>query len=169
MMNGVLWLKRPWNILNTQFVLKLYMRIQLDFESGKLVLSYCVVVLNFIWVNYNIEIRLRAHKKLEAKTWRRSSVGPFKCLRVPWQRELLLVGHKLLYWARTDDSMLNIWIVNICICTDKRLNTADSDWNRQTRALVREGYPQRHNSNRQTSGHENQTSRHTDWLTDRQS
>jgi hypothetical protein len=62
--------------------------------------------------------------------------------RLLWQCELLLVGHKLLYWAWTDRGlrysvctricMLNICNVNTYICTD----------NRQTRPLVREGAPQ---------------------------
>jgi hypothetical protein len=46
--------------------------------------------------------------------------------------------------------MLNILNVNTYAYTDKLLNIADSDWQRQTRPLVREGAPQRHDSNRQT-------------------
>jgi hypothetical protein len=45
--------------------------------------------------------------------------------------------------------MLNVLNINTFIYTDKRLINADSD-NRQTRPLVREGAPQKDNSNRQT-------------------
>jgi hypothetical protein len=38
-------------------------------------------------------------------------VYDLKCLRLSWQREMLLVGHKLLYRARTDRSLM------YCVCT----------------------------------------------------
>jgi hypothetical protein len=76
----------------------------------------------------------------------------YECHRLPWQRKLLLVGHKLLYWPRTCTliCMLNIWDANTYICTDKWLKMQTLIDNRQTLPLVRKGTPQRHNINRQT-------------------
>jgi hypothetical protein len=43
----------------------------------------------------------------------------WKCLRLPWQHGLLLVGHKLLYWARTDRGLR--YSVSTQICYVKHL------------------------------------------------
>jgi hypothetical protein len=37
-----------------------------------------------------------------------------KCLKLPWQRKLLLVGHKLLYWARNDRGLRYSVCSRIC-------------------------------------------------------
>jgi hypothetical protein len=114
------------------------------------------------------------HLKLAA-----SRVRPFKCLRLPWKRKQQLVGHNVLYWARTGRGlrysictrlhMLNTWKVNICVCINKRLNTADSD-SQTTDSLVRESVIQRHDSNRQIGtniwSREAEGAWHQYWLTD---
>jgi hypothetical protein len=102
----------------------------------------------------------------------------------PWQRELLLAGHNLLYWARTDTILaysvctqlyiLNIWNVNTYVCTDKRRNTAYSDLQTIDPTSRQRGRPTKtgqkpSNSNKHLVMRTGRswTPRRTDWLTGR--